>query len=247
MNAYYDFGSLRLKCLYLILISKFSSMKPIYYILLVATITISSCKNNEETTKADPRTVVPFTQQGATALQTQSAEQPTPQNHNLFHENNKVAAPSVLAGVNPAHGQPNHRCDIAVGAPLNTPSNGNATTASQPNQVQMQPQMKMVAQPSTAKIVTPKGMNPPHGEKGHRCDIAVGAPLNSKPAVANTTTTPVAPSGEVTKSISVQPPVPALLSPSSANTVETPEGMNPPHGQAGHRCDIAVGAPLPKS
>ena len=25
------------------------------------------------------------------------------------------------------------------------------------------------------------GMNPPHGQPGHRCDIAVGAPLNSKP------------------------------------------------------------------
>ena len=26
----------------------------------------------------------------------------------------------------------------------------------------------------------------------------------------------------------------------------TPPGMNPPHGQEGHRCDVAVGAPLPK-
>jgi len=24
-------------------------------------------------------------------------------------------------------------------------------------------------------------LNPKHGEPGHRCDIAVGAPLNSKP------------------------------------------------------------------
>jgi hypothetical protein len=24
-------------------------------------------------------------------------------------------------------------------------------------------------------------MNPSHGQPGHRCDIAVGAPLNSKP------------------------------------------------------------------
>ena len=28
---------------------------------------------------------------------------------------------------------------------------------------------------------------------------------------------------------------------------QTAPGMNPPHGQEGHRCDIAVGAPLPKS
>lgn len=32
-----------------------------------------------------------------------------------------TAAPQpVAAGMNPAHGQPNHRCDIAVGAPLNS-------------------------------------------------------------------------------------------------------------------------------
>src|SRR6188474_1027285 len=31
-------------------------------------------------------------------------------------------------------------------------------------------------QPKTAE-----GMNPPHGQPGHRCDIAVGAPLNSPP------------------------------------------------------------------
>jgi len=28
------------------------------------------------------------------------------------------------------------------------------------------------------------GMNPAHGQPGHRCDIAVGAPLNSKPEPA---------------------------------------------------------------
>ncbi len=220
-------------------------MKSIYLPFLAIAFTVSSCKNNDETA-ADPRTIVPFTQQGTTALQTQNATQPAPQNHNLFHENNKVAAPSVLAGVNPAHGQPNHRCDIAVGAPLNTQPSGTAT-APQPNQVQMQPQVKTVTQSTTAKTVTPKGMNPPHGQPNHRCDIPVGSPLNSKPANTKTVTTSTTPSsGEVSKSITVQPPVPALLSPSSANT-ETLDGMNPAHGQAGHRCDIAVGAPLPKS
>ncbi|WP_348799792.1 hypothetical protein [Flavobacterium adhaerens] len=219
-------------------------MKPIYYTLLATAIAISSCKNTEEVPEKDPRTIVPFTQQGATALQTQNTEQPVPQNHNLFHENNAVTNTSVAAGVNPAHGQPNHRCGIPVGAPLNTPAKGVATTQP-PSQGQTQPQMKVVTQPT--KTVTAKGMNPPHGQPGHRCDIPVGSPLNSKPATTTTTTTPTATSGEVTKSVSVQPPVPALLSPSSANATETPEGMNPPHGQAGHRCDIAVGAPLPKS
>jgi hypothetical protein len=219
-------------------------MKPIYYTFLATAITITSCKNNEESGKAVPKVITPFTQQGAAALQTQNTQQPAPQQHNLFHENNAVGTPSVAAGVNPAHGQPNHRCDIPVGAPLNTPANG---TAPQSNQVQMQPQVQTITQSAVAKTVTPKGMNPPHGQPNHRCDIPVGAPLNSKPAAAAASaTTPAASSGVISKNITVQPPVPALLSTSAANT-QTPEGMNPPHGQAGHRCDIAVGASLPKS
>ncbi len=40
----------------------------------------------------------------------------------------------------------------------------------------------------------------------------------------------------------------AVPSQNSAQTpvAKTPPGMNPPHGQEGHRCEIAVGAPLPK-
>lgn len=217
-------------------------MKPIYYTFLAAAITITSCKNNdEEKNKSIPKVITPFTQQTAVAAQTN--QQTAPSQHNLFHENNAVGTSSVAAGVNPAHGQPNHRCDIPVGAPLNSPVNGAA--ASQTNQVQVQPQMQTITQSVTAK--TPKGMNPPHGQPNHRCDIPVGAPLNSKPAVTATTAATSPPSsGEISKNITVQQPVPALLSTSATNT-ETPEGMNPPHGQAGHRCDIAVGAPLPKS
>ena|SRR5690606_21845965 len=55
------------------------------------------------------------------------------------------------AGLNPPHGQPGHRCDIAVGAPLG----GNSILNSDPS----------------------VALNPPHGQAGHRCDIAVGAPL----------------------------------------------------------------------
>nr|WP_315198486.1 hypothetical protein [uncultured Flavobacterium sp.] len=212
-------------------------MKPIYYTFLATAITIISCKNNEETAKTVPKVITPFTQQTLATAQTE--QQTAPQQHNLFHENNAVKTSSVLAGVNPAHGQPNHRCDIPVGAPLNSPVNGTAATQ-QPNQVQ--PQVQTITQSATAKTVTPKGMNPPHGQPNHRCDIAVGAPLNSKPAVAATDPSL---SGQESKNITVQPPIPLLPS-GSANT-ETPEGMNPPHGQTGHRCDVAVGAPLPKS
>ena len=116
---------------------------------------------------------------------------------------------TVNNGLNPEHGKPGHRCDIPVGAPLNS----KPVTTSQ----QIQP-----GAGTTKKTVTAPGMNPPHGEPGHRCDIAVGAPLNSKP---------------VTNTSQQKPPV------VTAKTITAP-GMNPPHGEPGHRCDIAVGSPL---
>ena len=83
--------------------------------------------------------------------------------------------------LNPPHGQPGHRCDIAVGAPLNTKPAPNG--AAQPTVVttQQPAQNNTVVTQMPAQKTAP-GMNPPHGEPGHRCDIAVGAPLNSKPA-----------------------------------------------------------------
>lgn len=160
---------------------------------------------------------------------------------------------SANEGINPAHGQPGHRCDIAVGAPLNSaPTKGQTTTAQPVQTVQVNPnQQKVVTTTTAAPVKVAKGMNPSHGQPGHRCDIPVGSPLNSpitKPVAA-------APQGgTVEKTFTVSPPannpaVPALLSTEStkAKTVTTAEGMNPIHGQPGHRCDIAVGAPLPKS
>ncbi|MGO4904222.1 hypothetical protein [Flavobacterium sp. W20_MBD1_R3] len=87
---------------------------------------------------------------------------------------------------------------------------------------------------NTEPTVVAAGMNPPHGQTGHRCDIAVGAPLNS-PA-ANVAATP-----------QQNTVIPASASTTTQpETTITAEGMNPPHGQTNHRCDIAVGAPLPK-
>lgn len=93
--------------------------------------------------------------------------------------------------------------------------------------------------PAQATATAP-GMNPPHGQPNHRCDIAVGAPLNSPKAA-----TPASPTS------TVQQPTPqgrGTITPvdMASGTTATPPGMNPPHGQEGHRCEIAVGAPLPK-
>ncbi|MDT0641967.1 hypothetical protein RM553_03900 [Zunongwangia sp. F363] len=77
---------------------------------------------------------------------------------------NKEKSTNSEVAYNPAHGQPNHRCDLPVGAPL-----GKATTnASAPASTQS---------PVRLKSATPK-VNPPHGEPGHDCSVPVGAELN---------------------------------------------------------------------
>jgi hypothetical protein len=79
-------------------------------------------------------------------------------------------------------------------------------------------------------------LNPAHGQPGHRCDIYVGQPLDSKPVEAlkpQTTTASATPATATPQTVTVAP-----------QPVKTEPGMNPPHGQPGHRCDIAVGAPL---
>jgi hypothetical protein len=143
-----------------------------------------------------------------------------------------AAAPTTTAaGLNPAHGQPGHRCEIAVGAPLS--SAPAAAPATQPQPITVKQNAPSII-PTTVKAVpAAAGMNPQHGQPGHRCDIAVGAPLNSKPAAA----TPAA-----AKSQPAQP-VPAIAQ-QPAPVAPTAPGMNPAHGQPGHRCDIGVGAPL---
>lgn len=55
--------------------------------------------------------------------------------------------------LNPPHGQPNHRCDIQVGQPLNPGTTSSNTMSGN------------------------GGINPAHGQPGHRCDIKVGDPL----------------------------------------------------------------------
>ena len=167
----------------------------------------------------------------------------------------QATLPSTPTGVtlNPPHGQPGHRCDIPVGAPLPNDGNVVAQAQSQAHPVSqgeampvvsggMPQQVVQVQQPQTQQsYVGPKGekLNPPHGQPGHRCDIPVGAPLNSKPVAQ-----PAAPQQQVTQQQIVIDPQQA-----QQNTGTTEPGFsgkpNPPHGQPGHRCDIAVGAILP--
>ena len=91
-------------------------------------------------------------------------------------------------------------------------------------------------------LSTAKGMNPPHGQPNHRCDIVVGAPLNSKPVNAAVTSPSLKSTVSPPQTVSIPANAPIVVTP----PVVTAAGMNPPHGQEGHRCDVAVGAALPK-
>jgi len=71
--------------------------------------------------------------------------------------------------LNPAHGQPGHRCELPVGAPLT----GNASTQT-PTTIPV-----AATQPAAPAGLT---LNPAHGQPGHRCDLPVGAPLTSTSA-----------------------------------------------------------------
>lgn len=146
---------------------------------------------------------------------------------------NPVVGGSGSAAVNPAHGQPGHRCDIAVGAPLPGASQ-TASPAIPTSTASSTPSIQPVSLPA-AGTATPAaaatGLNPEHGKPGHRCDIAVGAPLSSAPATNSTN--------------AKAPAAPAELKPTPlAPDTLLAKGLNPAHGQPGHRCDVAVGKPL---
>lgn len=93
-----------------------------------------------------------------------------------------------------------------------------------------------------------QGMNPPHGEPGHRCDIPVGAPLNSEPTQPGGNTAPASSSGQGFLGSGDAQTTPSQTTGGQSQFTTAP-GMqgkpNPAHGQPGHRCDIQVGDPLP--
>ena len=88
----------------------------------------------------------------------------------------------VAPGMNPAHGEPGHRCDISVGAPLNSPpgkSPAPAAAAPQPMPMPMPQQQTVTTAKPSGPVPNPMNLavNPAHGEAGHSCAIAVGAPF----------------------------------------------------------------------
>lgn len=137
-------------------ISKFIPKSFLLFILVVAPLFIA-CKDKESTAE-----------QTTEAVQEASLEQKKNALNNVVPANS--ASSSDSGALNPAHGQPGHRCDIAVGAPLS----GAAAT---PNVTPVQGNNLIQNQANSAPVKVADGMNPPHGQPGHRCDVKVGDPL----------------------------------------------------------------------
>ena len=205
--------------------------KSFLSLLLISSAFLTSCKkelepqDNSDAVATTTAAVTPTAQQ---QLQT-TQQQQTPQT-----ALNTVATSGT--GMNPAHGQPGHRCDIAVGAPLSSaPTQNPGTATAMQTAPQSVSKTTTINPPQVAKpVAVAKGMNPSHGQPGHRCDIAVGAPLSTP--VANKTPTTI-----------TQTPAPqtSTFQPTTIVGSNTAPGMNPAHGQPGHDCAVAVGAPLP--
>ena len=229
--------------------------------IFISTLFVTGCgyKASDDVKATTPQSTtpaIPVLTVDSTGKVTATAPGTTSPNGSATTSANPVQAAAPSGALNPAHGQPGHRCEIAVGAPLDSkPVVTTTTTTASPTTTTTTQNAAPASAATTTPVPAPSsGANPAHGQPGHRCDIAVGAPLNSKPTTTTTTApatnttpiniTPVNSGGSKTtvSPIPVTPVLPAGNTQSAPTT--TAAGMNPAHGQPGHRCDIAVGAPL---
>jgi hypothetical protein len=161
------------------------------------------------------------------------------------------------AAVNPPHGQPGHVCGTPpAGATTTTAAPQNVQTATTtPTQIKTASQQINNIKPSVVSNTGNGKINPAHGQPGHRCDIAAGAPLNSAPqkssspqvvntntttpTIANPSTMPALQPTQAPQNNDAANGAPALISNGSGAK------LNPEHGKPGHDCKVAVGQPLP--
>jgi len=126
-----------------------------------ATLTsVFSCENNSGKGK---------TQQQTSPVNSTNVLTATPDS-----TNKKGITPSSSVQLNPAHGAPGHRCELAVGAPLTSPATTTPTTAT--TEVIKTP-TTIQAPLKTEPAKTTTRLNPPHGQPGHNCAVEVGKPL----------------------------------------------------------------------
>ena len=151
-------------------------------LILTSAVILNACEDKKTTTEEN--TVTPVSDTVKIADTTVSAVNPSAEiaPTTTVAVNNSGAKPAL----NPAHGEPFHRCDIAVGAPIDSAPQQNPAPQVVPqqsasnNNFNTTPISPSIAQPAASPQATgPKpALNPAHGEPHHRCDLQVGAPLS---------------------------------------------------------------------
>ena len=163
-----------------------------FFILITAVVlgTLISCsptqKESKPTTPVQQQNQAPQTILSAdTSATTSSVPETVPVTATSNEPTVNVAA--TPPELNPAHGQPFHRCDIPVGSPLNAAAPAKPAPAI--NRTGTAPTLENAARlnnqqtnnPTAPTVVTANGtppkLNPPHGQPFHRCEIPVGSPL----------------------------------------------------------------------
>lgn len=138
---------------------------PLTGMAIAAALMLAACADNAEPKPADLPAVPATSEVGLAAPvvdMVMEAEAPA----------------SVL--LNPAHGEPGHRCEIPVGAPLDGSGQAsNTATMPPPAPTVVSPVADpMMAAPVTSPVAGGSGrLNPAHGEPGHDCAVPVGSPL----------------------------------------------------------------------
>lgn len=165
--------------------------KYLFLALLSFSLMVVSCKKEEEAATTEAQTNATESVTTPTITTTPAAATPT----------------GEKPALNPAHGEPYHRCDIAVGAPLDGPA-------------------------------TQQGDSPAQKSAGPKSFFKTVQDENA--SAASATPTPMATTTATPAQAQTQ------TQPAATATPNTPKPKNnPAHGQPHHRCDIAVGAPLP--
>ena len=90
-------------------------MKNKIILFLMISFALTSCKNEVEP-KENATRIIPFTEVGMKMREEAAAKAAKKDSQTATNTT------AVAVGMNPEHGQKGHRCDIPVGAPLNSPA-----------------------------------------------------------------------------------------------------------------------------
>jgi len=189
--------------------------KSLLLFLLGSSLFFTSCKNTEEAS-------------APTEQKTETTAAETPATNDVSNITTTPAPAATQTAtpagqppkLNPPHGQPFHKCEIAVGAPLDGSAPAQGTTPATVEQNEPKSFFKTVqseqqANPAPAVASTP-APSPQATQITSKDKEGVVRDANSKTTITTTT---------------------------NSNTPKPKN--NPAHGQPHHRCDVKVGDPLP--